>query len=161
MSDMRAKTACFTGHRTIRPDHLDIVKARTEVEIRRLILKEDIRYWGCGGALGMDCLAASILMRLRDTEFPHIKVILVAPFPGYTSRWTDEQKATYEQMLPLYDKRVFVSQIGSREAYLKRDRHLVDNSSIVIAYKTRESGGTAYTVRYAEHQNIPVINIAP
>lgn len=158
---MRNKTCSFTGHRTIPADHYDIVAARTEITIRELIQKQDIRYWGCGGALGMDCLAASILMRLRDTEFPHIKVILVAPFPGYTSRWTDEQKATYEQMLPLYDKRVFVSQTGSREAYLKRDRHLVDNSSIVVAYKTRDSGGTAYTVRYAEQQNIPVINIAP
>lgn len=161
MDDKRLHTGMVTGHRTIRPDHLDIVKARTEIEFRRLIQKQDIRWWGCGGAIGYDTLCASILFRLRATEFPHIKVILVAPFPGYTSRWTDEQKATYEQMLPLYDKRVFVSQTGSREAYLKRDRHLVDNSSIVIAYKTRESGGTAYTVRYAEHQNIPVINIAP
>lgn len=42
----------------------------------------------------------------------------------------------------------------------KRNRHLVDNSSICIAYLTEETGGTAYTVKYANQKGVRVINIA-
>jgi len=155
--DKRAQTCCFTGHRTIRYDHEDIVAARTEIKIRELILK-GYRYFGVGGALGYDTLAAQILFRLRNTDFPQIRVILVYPFEGFTSRWTDEQKATYAGMLPRYDKTVCVAQEGSREAYLARDRWLVDNSSFCISYCTRRSGGTAYTVRYANRKGVSVYN---
>ena len=61
---------------------------------------------------------------------------------------------------PQYDKVVCVAQRASREAYLERDRHLVDSSAYCIAYCTRNSGGTAYTVRYAHQQGVPVYNTA-
>ena len=62
--------------------------------------------------------------------------------------------------MPLYDKVVRVSEHPSREAYLERDRHLVDGSSICLAYCTRDTGGTAYTVRYARKQGLEVVNMA-
>lgn len=158
--DIRQKTACFTGHRLIPREHIESVKARTEILIRQLILKNGIRYFGVGGAIGYDTLAAEILFRLRDTEFPEIKLILVYPFEGFESRWTDEQKATHARLLSKYDKRVCVAQIPSREAYLARDRHLVDCSSVCISYCTRSTGGTAYTIRYAMSKGVKVINIA-
>lgn len=157
---MREKTCCFTGHRTIQKDHLEAVTVRTEVKIRELILKHGVRYFGVGGAIGYDTLAAQILFRLRDTDFPHIKVILVYPFDGFTSRWTDEQRATYAQLYPKYDKRVCVASVASREAYLARDRHLVDGSGYCICYCTRRNGGTAYTVRYALRNERVVWNTA-
>lgn len=157
--DLRAQTCCFTGHRIIPRTEYDSIAARTEIQIRSLILKRGIRFFGVGGAIGYDTLAAQILFRLRETDFPQIKVILVYPFEGFDSRWTDEQKATYTQMLPKYNKRVCVASAASREAYLARDRRLVDGSSICIAYCTRNSGGTAYTVRYAKDMGIEVINV--
>ena len=42
----------------------------------------------------------------------------------------------------------------------KRNRHLVDNSSICICYLTENSGGTFYTVNYAKKQGLTVINLA-
>ena len=155
---MRTKTCCFTGHRAIPGDQQAAVAARTEIKIRELIVKHGYQYFGVGGAIGYDTLAARILFRLRNTEFPQIKVILVYPFEGFTSRWTDEQKAAYAGMLPQYDKIVCVAREGSREAYLARDRHLVDNSSFCIACCARRSGGTAYTVRYANRRGVPVYN---
>ena len=158
--DIRQKTACFTGHRLIERDHVESVKARTEIQIRQLILKRGIRYFGVGGAIGYDTLVAEILFRLRDTDFPEIKIILVYPFEGFESRWTDEQKATYARLLSKYDKRVCIASTPSREAYLARDRHLVDHSSVCVSYCTRSIGGTAYTVRYAMSKGVEVTNIA-
>ena len=101
-----------------------------------------------------------MLCRLRATDYPHIKVILVYPFEGFTGRWSDAQRAEYSRLLPRYDKTVCVAQRASREAYLERDRHLVDSSAYCIAYCTRNSGGTAYTVRYAHQQGVTVFNTA-
>ena len=154
--DMRRKTACFTGHRMILDHHRDSVAVQTEIQIRDLILNHGVCYFGVGGAIGYDTMAAEILFRLRETAFPHIKVILVYPFEGFTSRWNDDQKATYARLYPKYDKRVRVASEASKEAYLARDRHLVDNSAYCITYCTRKSGGTAYTVRYARHKGLTI-----
>ena len=157
---MREKTCCFTGHRIIRSDQMNIVSDRTENTIRELITEHGMRYFRVGGAQGYDTMVANILFRLRTTDFPDIQIILVYPFDGFTSRWTDAQRAVYNWMLPQYDKCVCVSPEGSREAFLVRDKHLVDNFSICIAYCIRNYGGTAYTIRYAQSKGIPVRNIA-
>ena len=157
---MRAHTCCFSGHRLILTHELDTVTARTEIQIRELILHNGVRFFGVGGAIGYDTMAAKILFRLRATDFHQIKVILVYPFDGFTSRWSDEQREEYARLLPQYDKAVCIAQSGSREAYLARDRHLVDGSAYCIAYCTRNSGGTAYTVRYARERGVEVYNIA-
>ena len=159
MGDLRQRTCCFTGHREIREEDLPAILKRTEQVVRRLI-EQGVVFFGVGGAIGYDTEAAKLLSRLRATEYPHIKVILVYPFNGFTSRWSDAQRAEYARLLPQYDKTVCVAQRASREAYLERDRHLVDSSAYCIAYCTHNSGGTAYTVRYAHQQGVPVYNTA-
>ena len=156
---IREKTCCFTGHRTIPREHRAEVIKRTADAVRSLVLEKNVRYFGVGGAIGYDTLAAEVLFALRETEFIFIKVILVYPFDGFTSRWNQCQRETYNAMLPKYDKTVCVSTTPSREAYLKRNRHLVDGSKYCISYCTRNYGGTAYTVEYAKRQGLIVRNI--
>lgn len=158
--NLKQKTCCFTGHRIIPEHDVDVITARTEIKIRELILHNGVRFFGVGGAIGYDTLAAKILFRLRSTDFQQIKVILIYPFEGFTSRWSEEQRSEYVRLLPKYDKVVCVSQTASREAYLKRDRHLVDWSSYCIAYCTRDSGGTAYTLRYAMERGVKIYNVS-
>ena len=106
-------------------------------------------------------LLALILFRLREAEFPWIKVILIYPFEGFTSCWTDDQKKIYSGMLSQYDKCVCVSPVPSRESYLTRDRYMIDGSSHCIAYCTRDTGGTAYTIRYAHNKGgVSIHNVA-
>ena len=159
MGDLRQRTCCFTGHRDIREEDLPAILKRTEQVVRRLI-EQGVVFFGVGGAIGYDTEAAKLLFRLRATDYPRIKVILVYPFESFTSRWSEEQRAGYARLLPQYDKAVCVAQRASREAYLERDRHLVDSSAYCIAYCTHNSGGTAYTVRYAHQQGVPVYNTA-
>ncbi len=155
---MRERTCCFTGHRDISADRLQMVVTGTEAKVRELI-SQGYRYFGIGGAMGYDTIVAEMLFRLREREYPEIKIILVYPFDGFISRWSDSQQATYARLLPMYDKRVCVCKSASREAYLARDRHLVDYSSACIAYCTRQTGGTAYTIRYAAARGVPVFSV--
>ena len=41
----------------------------------------------------------------------------------------------------------------------KRNRHLVDNSSVCVCYLNKENGGTAYTVDYAGKKGLEIINL--
>ena len=169
---MKEQTCCFTGHRNVPVDkQKEIIVARTEAKVRELI-RGGYRCFITGGAVGYDTLAAELLFRLRDIErqdirvilaYPfdgYIRVILAYPFDGYIDHWKEEQKATYARLLPLYDERICVAAVASRGAYLARDRYIVDASSACIAYCTRQTGGTAYTIRYAAKTGVPVCNIA-
>lgn len=55
---------------------------------------------------------------------------------------------------------VYTSQEYTQGCMHKRNRHLVDNSSVCICYLTKESGGTAYIVKYAKERGLEVINVA-
>ena len=155
---MRAFTCCFTGHRYMPASETSEILKKTEALILSL-LAEGVRFYGVGGALGFDSSVAQLLFRLRDTQFPQIKVILVYPFDGFTDFWSAEQKSTYLDLLPQYDKRVCISQNSCRDAYLIRNRHLVNHSKYCICYCNRREGGTAYTVRYAKKCGLHIFNV--
>ena len=94
MADLRQRTCCFPGHRAIPEKDLPDILERTEQAVRQLI-ERGVVFFGVGGAIGYDTEAAKMLFRLRATDYPQIKVILVYPFEGFTSRWSDEQREEY------------------------------------------------------------------
>ena len=82
------------------------------------------------------------------------------PFRGYQSRWTAAQQARAARIESRVDKVVYCRGAPSCEAFLARDRRLVDGSTYCIGYCTRATGGTAYTLRYAEKQGLQIWNAA-
>ena len=113
-----------------------IVAERLKQTVEKLILN-GYCYFGAGGALGFDTLAAECVLYLKSEDI-----------------------AIYEQIKAQADKVVYTSEEYTRGCMFKRNRHLVDNSSICIAYLTESKGGTAYTVNYAKQKKIQVINLA-
>lgn len=152
---MRNQTCCFTGHRHIPPEAMPTLSAQLESTVRSLI-KSGIRYFGAGGALGFDTLAAGTVLRLR-AEFPQIRLILVLPCKDQTRGWLPGDIARYEDILKQADKCVYAGEYYCPGCMQKRNRHLVDNSSVCVAYCTRRTGGSAYTVDYARKKGLEVI----
>ena len=97
-------------------------------------------YFGAGGALGFDTLAAQCVLSLRK-RYSHIKLILVLPCTTQTKGWSKDDIAVYEEIKSQADKVVYTSHDCR-------------------AYLTQEKGGTAYTVNYARQNNVQVINLA-
>ena len=78
-SALHEKTCCFTGHRQIPPDEWESVRARLEETIKQLY-QRGIIYYGAGGALGFDTLAAETVLRLqKQKDYSKIKLILILP----------------------------------------------------------------------------------
>ena len=155
---MKEKTCCFTGHRVIPIDQQSIIKEKLEKTLIKCI-EEGYHYFGAGGALGFDTLAAQAVLNLKE-QYPMIKLILVLPCLAQTRGWIESYKKEYERIKSLADKVVYTSQEYTRGCMFKRNRHLVDCSSLCIAYLSKEKGGTAYTVNYAKENGIEVINLA-
>lgn len=155
---IKEQTACFTGHREI--PALQLISLRRRLKRTVISCIEDgYRFFGAGGALGFDTLAAKTVLDLKK-NYPDIKLILVLPCLNQTRGWKDADVETYEKIKKRADKVVYTSEQYFRGCMQKRNRHLVDNSSMCICYLTKEDGGTAYTVEYAKRQNLRILNIA-
>ena len=122
-------------------------------------IEQGYRYFGAGGALGFDTLAAQTVLELRS-EYPDIKLILVLPCENQARGWKQADIEEYERVKAAADKVVYTSKDYFNDCMHKRNRHLVDNSSLCICYLTEQSGGTAYTVNYAQSQGLIIINVA-
>lgn len=149
---MREKTVCFTGHRIIPSEKRASLFAHL-TDVITSLLEAGYRYFGAGGALGFDTLAAQAVLQLR-TEYPQIRLILVLPCKEQTRGWLAADVDTYIEILHQADKVVYTAEHYYRGCMFKRNRHLVDNSSVCICYLTSDHGGTAYTVRYAQSQQL-------
>jgi len=155
---MKERTACFTGHRTIPLLQRRKIEKKTEEALIEAI-EQGYRFFGAGGALGFDTIAAQTVLRLKK-NYPQIKLILVLPCLSQTRGWRPEDIAEYERIKASADKVVYTSREYTRDCMFKRNRHLVDNSSLCIAYLTENYGGTAYTVGYARSKGLIIRNIA-
>lgn len=159
MNGLKSKSCCFSGHRRLPEGQRAEIMAKTEAEVRKL-LSGGINQFLLGGAVGYDTEVAKLLFHLKN-ERPDIRVVLIYPFDGYIERWNDAQKAEYAELLPKYDEVIKASERSGRDAYLLRNRLLVDGASVCIAYCHKYRSGTAYTIRYAKTQGLMVINTAP
>jgi uncharacterized phage-like protein YoqJ len=155
---VREQTCCFTGHRELPVWGREQLAEKLEDTITGLI-DRGIRFYGAGGARGFDTLAARTVLKLKPS-YPKIKLILVLPCLTQTRGWRPEDIAEYERIKAQADKVVYTAQQYTRGCMHKRNRHLVNHSSVCVCYLNRESGGTAYTVRYAREHGLEIINLA-
>lgn len=155
---MRTKTCCFTGHRDIATKDIARIEKKLEETIISLYT-QGVVYYGAGGALGFDTIAAETVLRLRKSH-PVLRLILVLPCLNQTRGWAAKDVARYEEIKCQADKVRYISKEYTPDCMFRRNRHLVNYSSICICFQKWECGGTAYTVRYAKSQGVKVINIA-
>ncbi len=154
---LKEKTVCFTGHRKIAIEQQMIVADRLHSLIEKLIL-DGFTQFIAGGALGFDTLAALSVLSLKE-KYPQAKLILALPCVTQTNGWSTEDILVYEQIKQHADQVVYVSQKYTRGCMFKRNRYLVDHSSVCVAFLTENKGGTAYTAEYARQKGLQVINL--
>ena len=153
---MREETCCFTGHRQLPQSERPDIQKRLEEQVLKLI-QQGVKYFGAGGALGFDTLAAQTVLQVKKAH-PQIKLVLVLPCRDQARYWPQEHQMMYQSILDQADKTVYVSQTYYKGCMQKRNRYLVDCSAYCICYLTHTTGGTAYTVRYAKAQGLTILS---
>ena len=154
------QTCCLTGHRVIPPGEEQKVRTRMRYILMKLIREKNVRYFGVGGAVGFDMLAAEYLIHLKQHQERQIKIISVLPYPDWreTEDWTDQLRLRENWILRNCDKVVYVRPEYEKSVFLLRDRTLVDGSAYCVSYCNRPHTGTAYTVKYALSRGVKVFN---
>lgn len=157
MKDLKEKTCCFTGHRQISSYKKFLIKYKLKKEVEKLIIK-GIKYFGTGGALGFDTIAAQVILKLKK-KYKNIYLILILPCENQTIKWNKDDIEIYNKIKSKADKIVYVSKKYTSDCMMRRNRHMVDNSKHCICYFDGTSGGTKYTVDYAISKGLSIINI--
>lgn len=157
---IRKKTACFTGHRKME-EPISEIEHRVTVAVEGLI-QNGYRYFGAGGARGFDALASQVVLKLKTT-YPQIHLILVLPFDeqySHEKNWTESEVAQYHRLKERASKVVVLAAEYSSGIYYRRNRHLVDHSSVCVAYMRRTNSGISHTVNYARAKGPEIVNTA-
>lgn len=165
--DLRA-TVCFSGHRPNNlPDYGDITKPAMAAlyqklldEIEIAILNDKINFLH-GSMAGFDIVAAKAVLQLKE-KYPHIRLYSIVPFKHnflQTKEWETEWRRRAKAVFKQSDCVKCLEPKYSSGIYYRRNRWLVDHSSLLICYCISKSGGTKMTMDYAAKQNIPIINL--
>ena len=143
-------TCCFTGHRVLRRDFSD---KKIEDIIDKLI-KNGYRTFLVGMAIGFDLKVFEILLTKRNFN---IDIIACVPCKEQDKFFNAKQKQQYKNALQNADKIIYLSEEYYDGCMQKRNRYMVDNSSIVVAYMYDDIGGTKHAVNYAQKQGKNII----
>lgn len=162
------KVCAFTGHRPksfpwgYEESARDCLLLKEVLEAQITALAEQgVTDFLSGMAQGVDLWSSQIVLDLQKKN-PALKLHCVLPCKGQESKWTASAQERYRSILAQANEVVYVGQKYNRDCMLKRNRYLVDHSSILLAvYNGTWRSGTGATVRYAQKLNREIIIIDP
>lgn len=159
----QSTTCCFTGHR---PDKLPwgvnegdprcIQLKYAMADAVRQAYDDGYRHFISGMARGCDLYFAQEVLELRS-QFPDVTIEAARPYEKQCSGWPEEEQERYYAILEQCDYESLVQQHYDKGCLLRRNRFMVDKSSLLIAaYDGEPKGGTASTVLYALRKKLRI-----
>ena len=140
-------TCCVTGHRTIPDKEVPLVQRLLKAAVIDAIT-QGYTHFISGLAQGVDLMFAEIVVELKAV-YP---ITLEAAIPCPSRMKTPDE--TFQSLIGCCDVVKILSDHYFRGCYMRRNRYMVDQSSLVIAvWDGRKTGGTAETVQYAFSQH--------
>lgn len=157
----RETTCCFTGHR---PDRLPWGRKESDPRCLKLKLCLDkaveaayhcgMRHFICGMARGADLYFAEAVLALRRC-YPDVTLEAARPCESQANAWTEEEQMRYQALLDQCNYETLVQHSYDRGCMQRRNRYMVDRSSLVLAvYDGVPKGGTAQTLAYAMRKGV-------
>lgn len=145
-------SACaLTGHRVL-PSFFDEEKLAEFFE-RLVRAGYDVFY--CGMAEGFDLAALECLARLKG-KYP-LHLVACIPYRGQEMGFCERDRRKYRRLIRACDETVVLSERYYAGCFFARNRYMVDKADLLAAFCSRETGGTAYTVRYAQRNHVEVV----
>ena len=149
---------CFTGHRVLSADEKTCLRKKLLIVLNQYY-QAGYRTFISGAALGFDTVAAEAVIALRD-QFPAVSLVLALPCPSQADRWRKADQLRYQSLLSSADHAYWISPAYYPMCMQKRNRFMVDHSSICVCYMRECRGGTWHTVSYAYDSGLTIRNLA-
>lgn len=153
MNDFDILTTCsFTGHRILKKDF----NSEKLFNVIEKIIESGYKTFLVGMAWGFDLKVFETLLNFKNKN---IDIIACVPCENQERYFKNSEKEKYLEYLKKADKVVYVSDKYFDGCMQKRNRYIVDNSSILVAYLYSNMGGTKNAVSYAQKQGKNIIYI--
>jgi len=161
------QTCCFTGNR---PEKLPW--GTNESDLRCLLAQDRLytaleeaygrgyRHFICGMARGSDLYFCRLALELR-LKYPEVTVEAAVPYLEQCSSWPEDERRHYQALLNRCDVLTVLSETYTPTCMQKRNRYMVDHSSLVIALYGGAPGGTRSTLLYAMRQGKETMILSP
>jgi uncharacterized phage-like protein YoqJ len=163
--DETSTTCCFTGHRISKlpwggdenDPRCSALKEKLSA-VTEAVYQSGVRHFICGMANGCDLYFAEAVLALRSAH-PEITLEAAVPFEGQADRWSPELRARYNVLLSSCDRYTLLQRQHTQDCMMRRNRYMVDASSVVVACFDGKPGGTMNTLLYAMREEKEVIQI--
>lgn len=163
----RDNTCSFTGYRPSKlpwgsdeDDDRCIALKRQLYQFAENVYSTGIRHFICGMALGCDMYFCEEIIKLRK-KYPEITLEAAVPCEEQAEKWSEKLRSRYFDLIQQCDYETLVSRKYSLDCMIKRNKYMVDHSSVVIAVFDGIFGGTMQTVGYARKQGLKILEIKP
>ena len=163
----RDNTCCFTGYRPSklpwREDEADsrcVALKKKIYDVAEAVYLSGIRHFVCGMAQGCDMYFCEAVIKLRET---YIDVTIEAALPceEQADRWPEYARNRYFNLIRQCTHETMVSRTYTRDCMTRRNKYMVDKSSVLLAVYDGQFGGTMQTVNYAKKKELEIIRITP
>ena len=161
------KTLAFTGHR---PDKYPCLGDEVSLGYRAVrdsllshvnrAISEGFTHFVCGGALGVDTMAATLVLELKKRA-PGITLEIAVPCERQHKYWREQDRREYERLLAMADVVTWISDAYTPFCMIERNRYMVDMCSRLIAVFDGTRGGTYNTVKYALDKGVETVVTDP
>ncbi len=156
----RERTCCFTGHRPVKlpwgMNEADPRCADLKHRLRSVLCEtynNGYRHFICGMAIGCDTYFAEAVLDLKK-EYGDLTLEAAVPCDSQADKWNRKQREKYQSLLSACDTVTYVSHMYSPDCMMKRNRYMIDSSSLLIACFNGRSSGTMNTIVYAERSGV-------
>lgn len=165
---MEQLSCAFTGHRPNRfpwreneSDPRCVALKAVLMEQIMALSKAGVADYFTGGAAGVDCWAALMVLELREKN-PALKLHCILPYEGQADSWSDSARERYDSILKRADSVDYVSRDYYDGCMIERNHRLVEAAGLLLAvYNGVRRSGTGSTVNYARKLGREIIVIDP
>ena len=175
----RATTCCFTGHRPAKlpwganeddprcaalknaphPDNAKLfLDFAVSYDVQQLLQSDFYRHFICGMAQGADMYFGEAVLALRE-KHPDVTLEAAIPCEEQAARWKERDRNRYFGLVERCDLETMVQHRYTSGCMQRRNRYMVDRSSLVLAVYDGMLGGTMYTLTYAMRQGVRVVTM--
>lgn len=139
----RISSCAFTGHRKLEEDF----NAEAFEHAFSTCLQKGCKTFYSGMAAGFDLYAAERVLKEKEKN-QEIKLIACIPHERQSQSFLAEDKKRYDSILKKVDEKKVISEEYTKWCMARRNEYMADRADVLIAYLNKDTGGTAYTVKY-------------
>ena len=138
------KSCCVTGRRRLPVSQIKRIKEEHRREIE-FVIKDGYAHFISGMAEGVDLYFAGIITEIK---VQNSDITLEAAIPR--RKRLDAKDSAFQRLIKLCDTVHVTLETFNGGVYMNRNMYMVGKCERIIAvYDGRDSGGTAFTIRYA------------